>query len=488
MDRASFLGAIADCPEDDSPRLIYADWLEERGDPLGRFIRIQCALERLQADDRRRPALEGEEREILSEYEEEWTADLRGAAEAWQFRRGLVEGIEASGELFLECAGGWFDDNPIREVCLRIHPTLMPAFAARPELVRVESLAFRGQFLRDRQLRELLASKHLRRLSHLNLAGQGIEAAGVRALLESDLMPRLRSLDLGKNRAIGDQAARLLAAASSAAELRVLKLGETNLTARGVGDLFGSTTLVGLRELDVSAQRTRDLTGFTASIARSPMISRLSRLDLGDHALSSADLEILLTVLARPGFERLNLSGCRLNEQAALTLCSMPFDGLRGLDLNRNQIGSEGLQALARTAALKNLTELRLAWNNVQDSGVKSIDQFQHLSKLTVLDLSNNHIGGPGIRAVATSPVFSNLRELDLSDNYVNMASVEALVNGQHLSRLRKLRLNDNRLDEARVRNVATAANPLLQVEVNQTRAEAMTATATALLGYGSRG
>ena len=42
----SFLRAIREAPDDDGVRLIYADWLEERGDPRGEFIRGQIALAR----------------------------------------------------------------------------------------------------------------------------------------------------------------------------------------------------------------------------------------------------------------------------------------------------------------------------------------------------------------------------------------------------------------------------------------------------------
>src|SRR5262249_36968134 len=35
----AFLDAILEAPEDDAVRLIYADWLEEQGDPRGEFIR-----------------------------------------------------------------------------------------------------------------------------------------------------------------------------------------------------------------------------------------------------------------------------------------------------------------------------------------------------------------------------------------------------------------------------------------------------------------
>jgi uncharacterized protein (TIGR02996 family) len=43
-DEDTFVQAILDEPESDSPRLVYADWLEERSDPRAEFIRVQCAL------------------------------------------------------------------------------------------------------------------------------------------------------------------------------------------------------------------------------------------------------------------------------------------------------------------------------------------------------------------------------------------------------------------------------------------------------------
>lgn len=41
------LAAILATPDDDVPRLVFADWIEERGDPnWAEFIRVQCALAR----------------------------------------------------------------------------------------------------------------------------------------------------------------------------------------------------------------------------------------------------------------------------------------------------------------------------------------------------------------------------------------------------------------------------------------------------------
>lgn len=47
MDNTGFIRAICKNPTDDAPRLLYADWLEERGDPRGEFIRVQCEIAQL---------------------------------------------------------------------------------------------------------------------------------------------------------------------------------------------------------------------------------------------------------------------------------------------------------------------------------------------------------------------------------------------------------------------------------------------------------
>jgi uncharacterized protein (TIGR02996 family) len=44
VDRASYLRTILEYPEDDAPRMVFADWLDDRGHhERAEFIRIQCA-------------------------------------------------------------------------------------------------------------------------------------------------------------------------------------------------------------------------------------------------------------------------------------------------------------------------------------------------------------------------------------------------------------------------------------------------------------
>jgi uncharacterized protein (TIGR02996 family) len=50
-DEAAFLAAIRAEPDDDTVRLVYADWLDEHGDAArAKFIRVQCERERLVAE------------------------------------------------------------------------------------------------------------------------------------------------------------------------------------------------------------------------------------------------------------------------------------------------------------------------------------------------------------------------------------------------------------------------------------------------------
>ncbi len=73
----AFMSAIIETPEDDTPRLIYADWLEEHGQPeRAEFIRVQCELATIAQNDPRRPELEGREQELFAAHGAEWMAGI----------------------------------------------------------------------------------------------------------------------------------------------------------------------------------------------------------------------------------------------------------------------------------------------------------------------------------------------------------------------------------------------------------------------------
>ena len=71
MSHAAFLNGIRMVPEDDIARLVYADFVEEEGDPArGEFIRVQVALARTPESEPARRTLEDREHALLAEYGE----------------------------------------------------------------------------------------------------------------------------------------------------------------------------------------------------------------------------------------------------------------------------------------------------------------------------------------------------------------------------------------------------------------------------------
>jgi uncharacterized protein (TIGR02996 family) len=79
-----FLNAITADIESDLPRLQYADFLDETGDPLfaarAEFIRVQCALETLRPENPQYFEMAKRERELLVSHWREWFRPVREAA------------------------------------------------------------------------------------------------------------------------------------------------------------------------------------------------------------------------------------------------------------------------------------------------------------------------------------------------------------------------------------------------------------------------
>src|SRR5262245_46514164 len=86
---ADFLEAIRQ-NDDDRSRLVFADWLDERGDPdRAEFIRLQVELANWVADLDRRTALKAREQELLERHAREWLGELSSFCRSCRYRRGL---------------------------------------------------------------------------------------------------------------------------------------------------------------------------------------------------------------------------------------------------------------------------------------------------------------------------------------------------------------------------------------------------------------
>lgn len=108
IEEVELLHAIRDAPFDDAPRLVYADWLSERGDPRGEFIASQC-----------RRSIESRDMwvELLKQHEDRWAAHVQRVTRRYRFERGFVSHVELdSFEAFLDHRAEIVEWIPIPEI------------------------------------------------------------------------------------------------------------------------------------------------------------------------------------------------------------------------------------------------------------------------------------------------------------------------------------------------------------------------------------
>ena len=71
-----FIAEIHANPHDETPRLIYADWLEDQGDPRAEYLRIESELAGLSADAALFQELKPRLFDLRAQCSDEWLADV----------------------------------------------------------------------------------------------------------------------------------------------------------------------------------------------------------------------------------------------------------------------------------------------------------------------------------------------------------------------------------------------------------------------------
>ncbi len=108
--------AVEDAPHDDGVRLIFADWLEEHGQPeRAEFIHTQIELSKLPPKDPRRGALERREREQGEECQEvRWAVVLTAPLPAIDGRRKRSARNGSTGTEGASPQTSWATTTPVR--------------------------------------------------------------------------------------------------------------------------------------------------------------------------------------------------------------------------------------------------------------------------------------------------------------------------------------------------------------------------------------
>src|SRR5262245_4711995 len=113
MEDVALIREIVECPDDDLPRLVYADWLDDHGQAeRAEFIRVQVELAGLAEEADERIELEHRERRLRKRHEREWLGALREKLHGWAFSRGFLSHVSLDAEELLRLHDGLVRDYP----------------------------------------------------------------------------------------------------------------------------------------------------------------------------------------------------------------------------------------------------------------------------------------------------------------------------------------------------------------------------------------
>ena len=497
-----FIREIVHHPDDDAPRLVYADWLDERGDERGEFIRIQCRLESLGLRDPERPQLESRALRLVRRNSKGWAGKLRRHASRWEFRRGLVAAARVDAPTFLRHHEEILAHAPIREIDFRKSHESLENLASCPALSRLSGIAFRHNELGrgGPQAAWRLpydndwSTYHNRQASHLHQLRRR-SLAPLKKLLESESVRELKSLNLDDN-VVGDEGAKIVSEAAPE-QLQSLSLRGSQITENGCSHIVKSKRLAKLRHIglggciNVSMNYDADTAGPFAEAA-APLIDRVESLDLSQCGIT---LESIVSFRDRTterltrlslagnmlqekiygdssptmkkafsssnllyGVVELDFSSCYIDAPALNRLArSEGFSQLIKLNLNNNYLGEAGGVALAKLP-LHDLTHLYLNGNRdsqygpdgyqLGDAGVQSLLGSNHFHRLSVLSLRLQKLTSEVVRAFGDSAITSQLYHLDLSQNEIDDAGAELIARWDPSQRLALLNVRHNRISK----------------------------------------
>jgi uncharacterized protein (TIGR02996 family) len=436
----ALLQGIAADPADDAPRLIYADWLDEHGQPeRAEFIRVQIELAR-SCTDARYLALRRREMELLEDHQGAWSGDElppgmtveKHEVRYWPrsgFRRGFPARVAAPLPAFLS-GGEHLAQLPTEQ--LHIDDVTRGARSARSVLSRVARLA---------------ACPALASFPRLNLQyGSRMGPAGLAILLGSPYLPWLQELVLGPD-VLGEEGARSLAYCERLVHLRRLDIRACRINTSGLRALLVSPYLGALEDVDLGGNNLNDEAAFAlaAHVPGSPWRT----LDVGHNEIGRLGLSALCHSRALSQVETLNLSSL------------MPAP--------RTWHGNVLIEDLVRAGLPTMLRRLRLHANKLTAAGIPLLVQHEQVGPLVELDLAINPFGAAGARALAASPHLAALEELAIYSTGLDDAAAEALAASSSL-KPRRLHLASNAIGPQGARALAESGFLARVTEINLTR------------------
>jgi uncharacterized protein (TIGR02996 family) len=438
----AFIADVIDHPDDEAPRLIFADWLEDHGQSeRAEFIRTQIDSHRLDVYDPRQIELAAREKALLKRFTSKWMPGLKSHLSDWTFRRGLLDEVVVRVEMLLRHADK-LAAHPIQTLYLVFQAgdvDRADQVAACAALANVSTLVIQGN-LTASAVGELARSDVFTRLKRLGLASTHVSDDAVKALVSGPVARQLEALDLTSN-TIRISGAEYLAR-GDLQNLKILLLSGTGLGNGGVEALAASRRLPQLHKLDLS-ENSLDVKSARA-LAGCSRLAGLRRLNLAGNSIRSDGAVALARSRHLRQLERLQLRSNGIGETGAAEFGKAGFlDSMEYLELSGNSLGEAGLRSILQSRPTR-LEFLLLGTDELDDGAMRELALWPGLEKVRELNLYNNQITAFGMRALIDSPYAKNLCRMNLECNRLKDLGVEVLSVWPGLAAMRWLKLRQN--------------------------------------------
>ena len=461
MNEADLMAAISQQPGEDEPRLVLADWFEERGDPRGEFIRVGCEIARLDPRDQRLIDLEYRHRRLLLQHRKKWVKFVPKFPHKAEFHRGFVHRMTLPAKVFIDSAEQLFRETPLEEVRLSQVKPHVEELARCKHLRRLKHLDLRDAKLGLGRLKKLLASEYLDQLEGIDLSFNGLKVSAIREVCACETLHGIQRLIL-HSCGIDEQAMRLILESPISHGLQQLKIGYNELHPEVLHLLAAAEQMKTLRSFDFSHNSDVGGEGIRA-IMQSEHFVNLDHLSLRACTRWGGGLEALAETDRTHRLVSLDLQGnSRDAEQTAAIADANCLSRLVSLDLTDCELGTAGLRGLIERAGMQDLRFLGLEGTRIDADAVRLLADWPAVENLTRLDLKDNDLGEDGVKMLLGSKAFSNLTELHVSQNTDEMARF--FLDAPHLTRLTSLTVGTKyRIDPS-----TSIHTPLIQEETKK--------------------
>jgi uncharacterized protein (TIGR02996 family) len=359
-DETALLAAIRANPDEDTPRLVYADWLQEHSQPeRAEFIRLQCAAARLPEGDVERVKKEKASNRLFKAHKVEWFGpvwkkfnSIKPAVSHCHIERGFISSLKGDVREFIALA----NEIPKYAPCLR-----------RAVVKHVRDDADK-----------LLAKAFVRNVADLQL---------------TTLHPNSFSV-LKEHAGWGPfDALRLTFEFHNETDTLDGLADAPLVRAARRFDLYYGYFLHPEEEPEVGD-----------AAAQEPSLRELHRLkipNLRGFGIHGIDANSAKAVTEWPGFKLLDwldFETCNLEDAAAVALLTAStLSKLTRLNLNENDLSLATAKALAECQQLSGLTHLAIDWNSFRDDSANCLVKSTTLPAVLPMDVSYNNFTERGV-------------------------------------------------------------------------------------------